>query len=98
MTTNEILMGLADLFREVFEDQSLILTPEMTSDDIAQWDSMFQVTLAVEIEHRFHVKIRSAEMETMRSVADLIQLIESLLAARDARLLQTPSVMLQHRL
>ena len=78
MTNREILQGLTDIFREVFEDDTIVLTPDTTADDIDRWDSMSQVTLAVEIEHRFHVKIGSARMEEMRSVAGLIHLIRLL--------------------
>jgi acyl carrier protein len=77
MTNDEILLGLTDIFRDVFEDDTIVLTPETTADDVEQWDSMSQVTLTVEIEHRFHVKIRSSEMEDMRSVAGLMGLIRS---------------------
>jgi acyl carrier protein len=77
MTDNEILMGLTDVFRDIFEDDTIVLTMDTTAEDVEQWDSMSQVTLTVEIEHRFHVKIRSAEMEEMQSVAGLISLIRS---------------------
>lgn len=49
--------------------------PETTADDIAGWDSMSQVRLAVEVEHRFTIKIKSAKMEEMRSVRGLLALI-----------------------
>jgi acyl carrier protein len=75
MTNDAILKGLTDIFRDVFEDDTIVLTLNTTADDIDQWDSMSQITLTVEIEHRFHVKIRSAEMEEMQSVAGLIELI-----------------------
>jgi acyl carrier protein len=78
MTDKEILQGLTNIFREVFEDDTIILTPDTTSDDIDRWDSMSQITLAVEIEHQFHVKIRSARMEETRSVAGLMRLIRLL--------------------
>ena len=75
MTNDDILQGLTTVFREVFEDPTIVLTPETTADDIPQWDSMSQVMLAVEIDHRFNVKLRSAEMENLRSVSKLIQTI-----------------------
>ena len=78
MTDGELLQGLNDVFREVFEDDTIVLTPDTTADDVERWDSMSQITLAVEIEHRFHIKIRSARMEEMRSVAGLMKLIRLL--------------------
>jgi acyl carrier protein len=75
MMNDEILPQLTDLFREVFSDQLPDLGLEMTSDDIPEWDSMSQVTLAVEIEHRFHIKLKSAEMAELRTIRQLVDLI-----------------------
>jgi acyl carrier protein len=72
---DEILLKLTELFRDVFDNQTIILWPETTADDIAGWDSMSQVRLAVEVEHRFNIKIKSAKMEEMRSVRGLLALI-----------------------
>lgn len=77
MTDIEILPLLTEMFRNVFDNPALNVLPETTADDIPEWDSMAQVTLAVEIEHCFHVKIKSAEMEELRNVRDLIRLIKA---------------------
>ena len=42
---------------------------------------MSQITLAVEIEHRFGIKLKAAEMEQMRSIKELLALIETRLPA-----------------
>jgi acyl carrier protein len=75
MMNEEILPQLTNLFREIFSDQLPDLRLEMTSDDIPEWDSMSQVTLAVEIEDRFHIKLRSAEMAELRNIQQLVDLI-----------------------
>jgi acyl carrier protein len=72
---DEILPNLTQLFRDVFDDQNIVLRPETTADDIAGWDSMSQVRLAVEIERRFGIKIKSAKMEELRSVRGMLDLI-----------------------
>jgi acyl carrier protein len=71
----EILAKLTALFRDVFDDQTIVPQLDTTADDIAGWDSMSQVRLAVEIEHRFAIRIKSAKMEEMRSVRGLLALI-----------------------
>jgi acyl carrier protein len=71
----EILPKLTAICRDVFDDPTIVLRPETTADDIAGWDSMAQVRLAVEIEHHFGIKIHSATMEQMRSVRGLLALI-----------------------
>jgi acyl carrier protein len=77
MTDNEILPRLTAIFREVFDDPTIDLHMGMTADDIAGWDSLSQVTLAVEIKHRLGVKLKSAEMGELRSVGQLVALIEA---------------------
>ncbi len=81
MTQDDILSRLTEIFKDIFEDPGLTLTPDTDSDMIPQWDSMSQVTLAVEIEHRFGIKVKSAEMEQMKSIRELIDLIGSRLRA-----------------
>jgi acyl carrier protein len=77
MTDHDILDQLTAVFRNVFEDPTITLRPETNADDIPEWDSMSQITLTVEIEHAFHMKIRSAEMEELQNVGELITLIRA---------------------
>ncbi|MBW4022130.1 MAG: acyl carrier protein [Proteobacteria bacterium] len=81
MTRDDVLPRLTEIFRDIFEAPDLVLTPETTSDMIPQWDSMSQVTLAVEIEHRFGIKVKSAEMEQLKTIKELTALIEQRLPA-----------------
>ena len=39
MTTDEIYVRLTELFHELFSDDSIVLTPATTADDIDGWDS-----------------------------------------------------------
>lgn len=76
VTPSSILAEITDAARQVFDEPSLELTPDTTSDDIAAWDSMTHITLVVEIETRFGVEFDLTEIETMRSVGELIRAIE----------------------
>jgi len=77
MTEEAILGQLTDIFRYVFDYDGGPLTLEMTSHDIKAWDSMSNITLAIEIENRFEIKVRTAEMEALKNVGDLIALVQS---------------------
>ena len=81
MTQDDVLGRLTAIFRDIFEDPEITLTSATTADMIPQWDSMSQITLAVEIEHRFGIKLKAAEMEQMRSIRELLLLIEARLPA-----------------
>ena len=64
------------IFREVLDDDSLEITPETTKENIAQWDSMFQVTLILAIEREFKVRFsarEAASLITVRGILDQLQ-------------------------
>jgi len=75
MTESEILLGLTQVFRDVFDDDDIVLTPETTAADIEGWDSQAHVNLIVAAEVRFGVRFRTAELESLHNVGQFAQLI-----------------------
>ena len=80
------LTRLTTVFHDVFDDDTIVLTPETTADDIEAWDSLMHVTLLVNIERTFDIAFPSAQVELLRDVSELVELIDMLRAAspRDA--------------
>ena len=72
-----ILAEITDIARQVFEDPALELTLETTSDDVQGWDSMSHIALVVECECRFGLRFQSMEIEDLRSVGELVRLIQA---------------------
>ena len=70
-------VSLTNIFREVFDDEGITLTREMTADDVDGWDSLSHVNLIVTIETRYHIKFLQKELLTFRNVGDLMDSIES---------------------
>ena len=81
MTDEAILEQLTEIFHQVFDDDSIVLTPEMTADDVAEWDSMNHVSLIVAAESHFGIKFQTAEVEDLKNVGDFIRLIAKKKAA-----------------
>lgn len=76
MTEPQILEGLTEIFREIFDDDSLKLTMNTTADDIDQWDSFNHINILVAAETRFGVKFKTAEIEGLKNVGEFVYLIE----------------------
>jgi acyl carrier protein len=81
MNTAQIYSQLTDVFHEVFEDQSLVPTPQMQAGEVAEWDSLNHINLIVAVESRFKIKFKTAELESLRNVGHLVEVIESKLTA-----------------
>ncbi|SDB72042.1 acyl carrier protein [Belnapia rosea] len=75
MTEDEIYAALTQVFRDVFDDDDITLSPATTADDIAGWDSQAHVNLVVAAETRFGIRFRTAELESLHNVGDFVQLI-----------------------
>ena len=72
-----IVEPLNEIFCEVFDDDEIELTPEMTADDVDGWDSLSHVNLIVTIESRFKIRFNQKELLTFKNVGDLMASIES---------------------
>ncbi|MBL6079498.1 acyl carrier protein [Belnapia sp. T18] len=75
MNDKEIYAALTQVFRDVFDDDDITLTPATTAEDIPGWDSQAHVNLVVAAETRFGIRFRTAELESLHNVGDFVQLI-----------------------
>jgi acyl carrier protein len=75
LTTEEIYSQLTDIFRDIFDDESIVLTAETTAADIPEWDSFNHINLIVATEQKFGIKFKTAELEGLKNVGHLVQLI-----------------------
>src|SRR3954453_11572038 len=75
VTDSVLYEKLTQIFREVFEDDEIVLGPETTADKTKGWDSLKNVRLMLTIEKGFGVKIATSEMLRMQNVGDLAALI-----------------------
>jgi acyl carrier protein len=69
-----ILTGMTSVFREVFDDDELILKPELTANDVDGWDSLAHIRLILSVQKKFGVKFSPIEMNRLKNVGDLIAL------------------------
>ena len=81
MDQPQILAQLSAIMQEVLDDPDLSLTPATTADDVEGWDSMSNITFVVEVERQFGIKFNTAEIEEMRNVGDMLDMIAAKRAA-----------------
>jgi acyl carrier protein len=71
-----IIDRLQPVFRDVFDDESLVLSSEMTAKDVDGWDSLTHVQLIVAVESEFDIEFQTAEISELKNVGDFINLIQ----------------------
>ena len=75
MNKTQILQKLNVIFREVFDDDTIVLTRETTADDIEDWDSLEHITLIGAVENAFHIRFKMKEVSTMENVGEMVDII-----------------------
>jgi acyl carrier protein len=66
---------LQTVFQTVFDDDNLIIFPDMTANDVDGWDSMMHINLIVSCEKEFGVKFALSEIADLQNVGELESLI-----------------------
>jgi acyl carrier protein len=68
---------LTEVFREVFYDDEIAITPDMTANDIDGWDSFAHMNLISLIEIKFNIEITDEEVVTLKNVGDILVMISN---------------------
>jgi len=82
MTSEEIYAQLTPIFHDLFDDESIVLTPGLSAGDVPEWDSFNHINLIVAVEAHFKIKFQTAELESLQTVGHLAGLIGNKLAAQ----------------
>ena len=72
----DIQQQLTSVFRDVFDDNSLVLRPDLTADDVENWDSLTHIDMITAVEREFGIRFTTAEVSSMQNVGGLIALIQ----------------------
>ena len=80
MQKEELLLQIQDIFRDILDDEEIVLAENSTADDVEGWDSLTHIQLIVAIEKKFRVKFTSKEILSWKNVGELIDCLASKLA------------------
>jgi acyl carrier protein len=66
---------LTQVFHDVFDDDTIVVTPELTASDVDEWDSLRHIRLVAAVERRFGLSFSAAEIGRLKNVGQLVSLI-----------------------
>ncbi len=76
MNKEKILQEMQPIFQDVFDDDELSVTEETSAADAEDWDSLAQIRIVMAVEKLFAVKFTFDELQTLKNVGDMIDLIQ----------------------
>jgi len=77
MNESDIYARLTEIFEDVFDDDSITVTPELSAKDVDGWDSLAHIRLMLTVERAFKIKFSTSEIGKLENVGDLVKLIEA---------------------
>lgn len=80
MQKEQIVEKLTIVFRNVFNENSIIIHESLTANDVDNWDSLTHMILITEIETSFDIKFKLKELNKMKNVGDLVEIITNKLS------------------
>ncbi len=75
MTREEVFERLNKVFQDVFDDETIVVNDNTTSEDIDDWDSFEHINLIVAVEEEFSIKIPMGKVVTMKNVGEMADII-----------------------
>ena len=72
----DILHDVQEILQDIFDDENLVITRVTTADDIEDWDSLSHVRLVVAIEKHFSIKFAFGELQALKNVGEMLDLIQ----------------------
>jgi acyl carrier protein len=77
-----MITEIQKVFRDVFDDDELVIGRETTAADVEGWDSLMHVTVMVNLEKHFGVRFSSAEVSDLKNVGELADLLDRHVSAK----------------
>ncbi|MBR6307979.1 MAG: acyl carrier protein [Lachnospiraceae bacterium] len=75
MTREEAYEKLNEVFRDVFDDEEIVVNDATTANDIEDWDSLEHINLVVAVEKCFGIKFNMGEVAKLKNVGEMMDLI-----------------------
>jgi acyl carrier protein len=72
---HDLLPEIQEIFRNVFDDSYLIITRESNASTVEDWDSLAHVNLVTAIEKKYKIRFALGELQELKNVGDIIDLI-----------------------
>lgn len=75
MTRAEVYERLNEVFRDMFDDETITVNDQTTSEDIEGWDSLEYINLVLAVEREFSVRLNIGEVNKIKNVGEMVDII-----------------------
>jgi len=77
MLNKNIFEQVKFIFVDILRCDESDINENSSSENLAQWDSLAHIKLILEIERQFIIKFSLGELQNLKSIKDLVVLLEA---------------------
>lgn len=77
MERNELLIQINTIFRDIFDNEDVVVEESTTANDVEEWDSLTHIQLVVAIEKYFKIRFTSIEIQSWKNVREMLDCIQN---------------------
>ena len=75
MTTQQVEHTLTKVFQDIFDDDSIVVRPDLSANDVPEWDSLTHIRMLLTVEREFKITFSITEVGDLKNVGELTDLI-----------------------
>ncbi|MBR3630825.1 MAG: acyl carrier protein [Oscillospiraceae bacterium] len=75
MNKDQVMARLTKVFRDVFDDDSIVLNDNTSAKDIEDWDSLEHINLIAAVEKEFRMRFQMKEVSGMKNVGEMASIV-----------------------
>jgi acyl carrier protein len=79
---DSLLAEVQQIFRDVLDQPDLAITRESNASNVDDWDSLTHINLISAISKKYNVKFALGELEDLKNVGDMLDLLRAKLNAK----------------
>jgi acyl carrier protein len=76
MKRSDVYDSIKEIFRDVFDDDSVEPHDGMTAAEVSSWDSLSNIRMIVAVEEHFKIQFSTIEISDLPNVGALVDTIE----------------------
>jgi len=77
MDEAQVYLQLQQILEDVFDDETIEITPDLSAKDVEGWDSLTHIRLILTVEKSFKIKFSTSEIGKLQNIGELAALIQA---------------------
>ncbi len=78
MDRTRVMAEVQEIFRDNFDDDSIVLSDATSAADVEDWDSLEQINLLTAIEKKYGLKFNLGDVRGLKDIGDMLDLLDRL--------------------